>query len=375
MPYRHWLRRLAEERLLIVLALAAVALWSLRPVPVYEIIGFIHAETIATLAGLLVLVRALEMSGALLALGQWLLQRLRSPLALASVLTAFAAVLAMFVTNDVALFIVVPLILTLRCLPLEVQGRLVVFAALAVNVGSALTPIGNPQNLYLWRRFEVDFAEFVMAMAPLVLTLFLALAVLVWLAFRGASSLVYAPPLSAGKAQMRVGWRQAALAVLGMIALVAATEMGLGVATSIVLIALMAIARPAVLRGVDWLLLLVFALMFVVMGMLARLAVVQDAMHPLLHLPLGAFFAAVLSSQVVSNVPATILLVPFIDCDWPSLAWGVTVGGFGTAVGSLANLIAMRLGRSVARWNQFYRWSLLMWLLGMGIGWGLLAKG
>ena len=89
----------------------------------------------------------------------------------------------------------------------------------------------------------------------------------------------------------------------------------------------------------------------------------------------GLFTAAVLLSQLISNVPAAILLAEF-SSDWRLLAWGVNVGGFGLAIGSLANLIALRLAGEPGLWLRFHVWSipvlLLSWLLGLGLlqGWG-----
>ncbi|MBN8930770.1 MAG: hypothetical protein J0G97_02270, partial [Rhizobium pusense] len=86
-----------------------------------------------------------------------------------------AAVLSTFLTNDVALFIIVPLTLTLRRLCEIPVSRLIIFEALAVNAGSLLTPIGNPQNILLWGRSGLSFAAFTWQMAPLALVMMLSL--------------------------------------------------------------------------------------------------------------------------------------------------------------------------------------------------------
>ncbi len=83
--------------------------------------------------------------------------------------------LSTFLTNDVALFIIVPLTLTLRKLCEIPVSRLIIFEALAVNAGSLLTPIGNPQNILLWGRSGLSFAAFTWQMAPLALVMMLSL--------------------------------------------------------------------------------------------------------------------------------------------------------------------------------------------------------
>ncbi|MCL7680038.1 SLC13 family permease, partial [Klebsiella pneumoniae] len=85
---------------------------------------------------------------------------------LALFLVCAAALLSTFLTNDVALFIVVPLTLTLKKLCAIPVNRLIIFEALAVNAGSLLTPIGNPQNILLWGRSGLAFGEFILHMAP-----------------------------------------------------------------------------------------------------------------------------------------------------------------------------------------------------------------
>jgi Na+/H+ antiporter NhaD/arsenite permease-like protein len=94
-----------------------------------------------------------------------------------------AAVLSTFLTNDVALFIIVPLTLTLRKLCEIPVSRLIIFEALAVNAGSLLTPIGNPQNILLWGRSGLSFAAFTWQMAPLALVMMLSLLAVCWFAF------------------------------------------------------------------------------------------------------------------------------------------------------------------------------------------------
>src|SRR5690606_34754647 len=119
----------------------------------------VHWQTLAALTGFLVLSRGLEDSGALARCGVWLMGRFRTERSLALALVVFSWLLAAVVTNDVALFIVVPLTVALAAVVPVPLGRLVIFQALAVNVGSALTPIGNPQNLFLWQTRGVGCGE------------------------------------------------------------------------------------------------------------------------------------------------------------------------------------------------------------------------
>ena len=116
-------------------------------------------RTIITLSGLMMLTKGVELSGYFDVLGRKMVRRFATERRLSLFMVFSAAVLSTFLTNDVALFIIVPLTLTLRKLCGSVS-RLIIFEALAVNAGSLLTPIGNPQNILLWGRSGLSFAAF-----------------------------------------------------------------------------------------------------------------------------------------------------------------------------------------------------------------------
>ncbi|SQA96453.1 Inner membrane protein YbiR [Cedecea neteri] len=99
-------------------------------------------------------------------------------------MVAAAAVLSTFLTNDVALFIIVPLTITLKKLCSVPASKLIIFEALAVNAGSLLTPIGNPQNILLWGHSGISFGAFTWQMAPLALAMIASLLILAWICFK-----------------------------------------------------------------------------------------------------------------------------------------------------------------------------------------------
>lgn len=117
-------------------------------------------RTIITLSGLMMLTKGVELSGYFDVLGRKMVRRFATERKLALFMVFSAALLSTFLTNDVALFIVVPLTLTLRKLCEIPVTRLIIFEALAVNAGSLLTPIGNPQNILLWGRSGLSFTAF-----------------------------------------------------------------------------------------------------------------------------------------------------------------------------------------------------------------------
>lgn len=367
---RRWLGWLMQEPVLAVLALALIILQWLRPQPIATLIGLVDWQTVATLAGLLMLTKALELSGCLMWLAHRIVHHVHSERGLAMLLVVFAAALAMWLTNDVALFVVVPLMVSLRLLTPLPFRRLVIVVALAVNAGSVATPLGNPQNLFLWQLSGVSFGRFVVTLGPLALALMALLLVLTACAFR-------AKPLDlSGDVQ--------AVPVQRLHALLAAVLFGAFVLLAdahhpvpgliAVVIALLVARRDAVLK-IDWLLLLIFVLMFVVLRSAAALPVVHDAIaRTHLDSPLRVFAAGAVLSQGISNVPAAILLSEFTH-DWRALAFGVSVGGFGFAIGSLANLIAVRLAKEPRMWLPFHLVSIPFALVSAALGAWLLVRG
>lgn len=358
-PFSLFFQRFLNDPMLLSMSILWVVLCWLEPQSLSEMANRVHWTTLAVLTGLMLLSRALELSGYLTLWGRQLLALLRGERRLAVGLILFSGLLSAIVTNDVALFIVVPLTLSLAgmaTLPIE---RLIVFEALAVNAGSSLSPIGNPQNLYLWQLSGIRFGDFLWVMLPLGVGLMLLILLFVPLAFPKAS--IHLEAVSAMTAERRKAPLWAAL--IGYPLFLVAVDVGWVLpALAGVLLSMLWVARRAVF-SIDWLLLIVFVLMFVNLSVIGELSVVQQFIHSMRQWPGGDVSAGVLLSQVVSNVPATLLLAQ--QSEWQPLAWGVSVGGFGLAVGSMANLIALRLARQPGIWKEFHCWSLPM----LGLGW------
>jgi Na+/H+ antiporter NhaD/arsenite permease-like protein len=128
------------------------------------------------------------------------------------------------------------------------------------------------------------------------------------------------------------------------------------------------VARRNAVLGIDWLLLAIFVLMFVVLRGVAGLPEVRTALgHFDFSGNVMAYGGAAVLSQFISNVPAAILLAEYSQ-NWPALAHGVAVGGFGLAVGSLANLIALRMAKSQKIWWHFHYLSIPCYLVALLIG-------
>lgn len=244
---------------------------------------------------------------------------------------------SMLVTNDVALLAFVPI----AVLALEAAAwrdalvRVVVLQAIAANLGGMVTPVGNPQNLFIFTTYELSASDFFLALIPFG-ALTLVLLVVACLAFgRERSRIDIKLDIRAlHKRRLAIHAVLFVLSVLSVVRVVPYEALILIVAA-----ALFVCDRP-IFAKVDYALLATFACFFVFSGNMANMPAVQGFLgglmgdHPML--------TSLATSQVISNVPAAVLLAGFTD-NWHSLLIGVDLGGLGTPIASLASLIAFKL--------------------------------
>ncbi|HSN00541.1 MAG TPA: SLC13 family permease [Rudaea sp.] len=334
----------------LVAAMLVFSLW--HPTGVAGYPRLVDWPTLATLAGLLLLTAGIETSGALHHAARRVLEHIHDERRLALFLIGASALLAAILTNDIALFVVVPLTLTLSAYVALPLTRLVIFEALAVNAGSMLTPIGNPQNIFLWQSTGVHFGGFVWAMLPPTLISLVCLF--------GFAAVAFQPrrvQLHTGTSSMQVDWPRFTVSASLFLPFIACAELRHADMALLGVVGLFLVLYPKVFQRLDWPLLLVFILMFIDLRIIAGLPwvsrlVAEAGLERESHL----YFAGIVTSQFISNVPATILLSAH-SSDWRSLAWGVDVGGFGLLIGSLANIIALRLGGQRGSLLAFHAWS------------------
>ncbi|HWW05334.1 SLC13 family permease [Collimonas sp.] len=367
-PIEQICRPFLRDRLMHLLLLVAILLSTLSPQPLAEYRHWVDWNTIATLAGMLLLTKGIEVSGYLEHLGRRIINRLQQERVLAIFLVSASALLSTLLTNDIALFVMVPLTVGLGSISGLPIGRLVIFEALAVNAGSLLTPIGNPQNILLWQRSHLSFTEFTWQMAPLALAIFLLLLLATWFCFPKQTIHV---ELEDDPAAYRVGLlRTCGLLYLAFLAMVELGHPGwglLGVAAAALLFCREIVAK------VDWSLILVFILMFIDIRLLTQLHMVQEWVAAIPHFSrFELFMSALLGSQIVSNVPAAILLVNYSTA-YKVIAYGVNAAGFGLAIGSLANIIALRMAPERHLWLRFHLYSFPFLVLSALMAWSILA--
>ncbi len=351
--------RLKSEWLLLVFAALVIVLAAFDPQPLANHQRWLQLPTLAGLLGLLIAIQGIRDSGVVQHAATALAARMHSLRTLGLLLVVSAALLSTVLTNDVSLFLIVPLTVALGAVSNLPVLRVVVLEALAVNAGSTLSPIGNPQNLLLWRVAHVSFTDFVVAMLPVAAVMLTLLLVLSW---------CWLPSTRVALDTRRIddSDTSAALALLSCVALagmVLLMEYGYAGSGALLMLVAFGVLRWRTLIGIDWLLLATFAAIFLSLGHFAELPLVQHALGRLdFHQPLSMYASGVVASQLISNVPATVLLLEHSP-DPLALAVAVNVGGFGLAIGSMANLIALRLAKQPYGLRTFHQVSIPFLLL------------
>lgn len=349
-----WRARLKSEWMLLVFAALALVLAAFDPQPLANYRHWLQLPTLAGLLGLLVAIQGIRESGLVQRAATALAARMHSLRTLGLLLVVSAALLSMILTNDVSLFLIVPLTVALGSISNLPVLRVVVLEALAVNAGSTLSPIGNPQNLLLWRVAHVSFIDFVAAMLPAAAVMLALLLLLSW---------CWLPNTRVALDTHRIDHKDASaalallscLALAGMVLLMEYGHAGYG---ALLMLVAFGVLRWRTLIGVDWLLLVTFASIFVSLGHFAELPAVQHALDRLnFNRSLNLYASGIVASQLISNVPATVLLLERAP-DPLALAVAVNVGGFGLAIGSMANLIALRLARQPHGLRTFHMVSI-----------------
>ena len=313
----------------------------------------VDTRVLALLFCLMAAVEGLQRSGILARCAHALVARTHSLRSLSLALIALPFFASMLVTNDVALLAFVPFAVaaltmadSTRYLP-----RIIVLQAVAANIGGMVTPMGNPQNLFLYTAFHIPTDEFFLTLAPFALATLAALAA----ACLSLEKLPLTERTSLGSAAMKK--KQAAgytaLFCLGLAAVVRIVPYQ---AAFIIAVAALLVFDRKAFKNIDYGLLATFACFFVFSGNVADIPAVSATLESFMEQ--APFLTSAGASQIISNVPAAVLLAGFTD-NWQALLLGVDLGGLGTPVASLASLIALKLymhtpdARSAAFMKEF----------------------
>ena len=322
-----------ETVLCVAVVLALASMIAVPPGPGYA--GYIDWDTLAMLFSLMAVMKGFQKLGLFTYLGNRLLKRTATSWRMVFVLVFLPFVLSMVITNDVSLITFVPFgLIVLRMIGQEKMAvPMVVLQTVAANLGSMMTPMGNPQNLYLYAKSGMTFGQLCGLMLPYVVASAICLVVLV--------SFTKSVPVHGVAVETGLGKPKAlvccaigfGLCLLGIFNIIPP------LAIAAVTLVFLLFTDRKLLASVDYSLLGTFVAFFIFVGNLGNISIFQNFLASLLKH--NVVLVSVLASQVTSNVPAALLLSGFTD-HWRDLIVGCNLGGLGTLIASMASLISYK---------------------------------
>lgn len=326
----------AQPVLLIAFLAALLTVFIIPPDAAY--LGYCNKTVLIQLFSLMAAVAGLRSVGIFEKMTNFLLTKAGTVRRLGQLFILICFFSAMLVTNDVALLTFVSLtLLTFQNIHDEKSRILtIIFETIAANMGSIMTPVGNPQNLYLYDTYHLTTGIFLKTMLPSGILSLLCLMLLTFL-------LPETPCQAERKEEIAIPKKTASVyGVLFLICLLTVLRVIPDWSCLIVTILTVLIFDRKLLLKVDYALLATFVCFFVFVGNIARVEAVREFFSNIL---IGReLMISVLLSQVISNVPAAVMLSGFTE-NGTELLLGVNLGGLGTLIASLGSLISYQIYR------------------------------
>lgn len=320
-----------ESVLVIALSLATISCFIATPK-----LSYIDFKVLILLFNLMIVVAAFKELSVLDSIAISLLKKCKSYRAISTILVFITFISAMIVTNDVALLTFVPLsIVVARKANINVL-KIVIFQTLAANLGSSFTPMGNPQNLFIYSFYNLTPMDFFKITGPI---LFLSVIFLLVLILKDKKV-----SLSIDLEKVEIGNKNhiAIFSALFIVILLSVFHLVDYKLTFLLTVIVVSILNKSLFRKIDFSLLITFVGFFIFVGNISTLDSVKTFMEGLLGSGKSTFISSIISSQIISNVPATMLLSGFTGY-FKELLLGVNIGGMGTLIASLASVISYKI--------------------------------
>lgn len=296
---------------------------------------YLDIKVIICLFELMIIVKAFEEYSLINHISLLILNRCKNERILLQVLCLFTFVSAMFLTNDVALIAIIPILINISRRSSYNIILPTILITISANLGSCATPIGNPQNLYIFSHYKLSVETFFSYSLPIcIASLFLLICITFFIRPKRIFFTMNETPIL--EKQIIVF---SALFVLLIFSI-------LGTIPYFVILPILILVTLALnkslFRKLDYQLLITFICFFISVGNISNIAIIRSYLTFLTHTPATIYLSALLLSQIISNVPSSILLAPF-TFNWHALFYGVTIGGLGTPVASLASIISYKM--------------------------------
>ena len=323
-----------KNAVMFIALLAAIVTGIIVPVD-KEYIGYFDYKTLACLFCVLAVVCALKNINFFYMLARKVVQLFKTARMSVLALVYITFIGSMLIANDMALLTFLPLgyfVLTTTNKQ-KYMAFTFIMQNIAANLGGMLTPFGNPQNLYMYTKYNIPNLEFMKIMAP-PFVLSVVIITICCIIF------VKSEPLSLEDEKIVLDPKKTILYLLLFALSIAIVFRGIPYVIGLIVIpAVLLIVDRKALKMVDYGLLLTFVFFFIFAGNMARIDIVRDLFAGLLEKSTLLF--SVISCQFISNVPSAILLSQFTE-NYQDLLVGVNIGGVGTLISSLASLITFR---------------------------------
>jgi Na+/H+ antiporter NhaD/arsenite permease-like protein len=299
-------------------------------------VEYIDFKVLICLFNLMVVIKAFESIQLLDKFAVCILNKCNSSRTVSLILILLAFFMSMLVTNDIALITLVPITLIISQKSKIDMLMTVILETLAANIGSSLTPMGNPQNLYIFSYYKLSSFQFLSTIFVFSIT------GLVWLCMlnrRNHSKLLVLDLKNVEIKKKRELLIWVSLFILIILSVFNIVNYVMAFVATMVIALL--INKRTILQ-VDYLLLLTFVCFFIFIGNISSLPLINDFMKQMLNNEKSTYFGAIILSQFISNVPCSIFISKFTPY-WRQLLLGVNIGGMGTLIASLASVISYKL--------------------------------
>lgn len=360
-----------ETVLIIAFVLAVISAFFVSPSEKY--LEYIDFRVLGILLSLMIIMSAFQRIGIFDKIGTVLLKRTKNICQLCIVLVMLCFFSSMLITNDVALITFVPFsLLTLKRANREDKLIFViVLQTIAANLGSMLTPTGNPQNLYLYNISGMSFFDFMALMLPYTAAALLLLIIVLMFCKKDNIDVNFLSDKRASNSFERKN---------KLLTIIYTLLFGLGILSVCrvlpyyILLAVVVVTvffcDKKVFPNVDYCLIFTFICFFIFIGNIGNIEVVRTAFEQTVGG--NEILIGILSSQVISNVPAALMLSGFTD-NYNSLLLGVNIGGLGTLIASMASLISYKIYAQNCNNSKgkYMLWFTLGNILFLAVLWGL----
>lgn len=348
------LKKIAKDRILqITVVITIISLFFARPR-----LADINFHTLFSVTAMLTLIQIYAYLHVLDVLAYKLTSIADTTRKLNSLFCLLAVISGMFLGNDITALTLIPLYLNIAKKYKLPQILPVTLIGMGANIGAAFTPWGNPHNIFLVSRYDVHPVTFFGWSIPYVLIAMIIM-LLVFL-------FIPKKKIPAQKTEnIRISWRPTIITTVVFIFFFFGVFRIVNIFwPTLVAIALALLINPRIMLRIDYALLLTFAGFFIFISDIQQIPIIVSTIHLFVHSEISTYFASIITSQIMSNVPSTILVGKFTTYA-QALFLGSNIGGFGSPIGSMANMLVLKTFNqhaTVSKTKFFWQWLLMQFI-------------